>query len=101
MWYCPSRKPWTAALPNLTLRWGAGNLVKSGGEERTVLRVIVAIEKLEATLQYEGTDTPPLALASVEDLSVSLNVHPSTLQLKGSLGNLRAIDTTLPEVMNP
>ena len=62
------------------------------------MRVIVAIEKLEATLQYEGTDTAPLALASVEDLSVSLNVHPSTLQLKGSLGNLRAIDACLPEV---
>ncbi len=63
------------------------------------MRVIVAIEKLEATLQYEGTDTPPMALASVEDLSVSLNVHPSTLQLQGSLGNLCATDTTLPEVL--
>ncbi|KAK9864527.1 hypothetical protein WJX84_002714 [Apatococcus fuscideae] len=74
-----------------------GNLVKSGGEERTVMRVIAAIEKLEVTLQYEGVDTPPLALASMEDISVSLNVHPSTLALKGSLGNLRATDTTLPE----
>ena len=76
----------------------AGNLVKSGGEERTVMRVIAAVEKLEVTLQYEGTDTPPLALASMEDISVSLNVHPSTLALRGSLGNLRATDTTLPEV---
>ena len=77
----------------------AGNLVKSGGEERTIMRVIAAIGKLEVTLQYEGADTPPLALASMEQLSVSLNVHPSTLALKGSLGNLRATDTTLPEVM--
>lgn len=84
--------PWILLLP-------AGNLVKSGGEERTIMRVIAAVGKLEVTLQYEGADTPPLALASMEQLSVSLNVHPSTLALKGSLGNLRATDTTLPEVM--
>ena len=63
------------------------------------MKVIAAVEKLEVTLQYEGTETPPLALASMEDISVSLNVHPSTLALKGSLGNLRATDTTLPEVL--
>lgn len=76
----------------------AGNLVKSGGEERTIMRVVAAIGKLEVTLQYEGANTPPLALASMEQLSVSLNVHPSTLALKGSLGNLRATDAMLPEV---
>ncbi|KAK9858457.1 hypothetical protein WJX84_002370 [Apatococcus fuscideae] len=85
------------SISDLSSLENAGDLVKSGGEERTLMRVIVAIEKLEATLQYEGTDTPPMALASVEDLSVSLNVHPSTLQLQGSLGNLCATDTTLPE----
>lgn len=68
-----------------------------GGAERVVFRLLVEVERLEATLNYESAAAPPLALATVEDVRLSLHVHPATLRLAASLGNLRAQDGALPE----
>ena len=74
-----------------------GALVLEGGAERVVFRLLVEVERLEATLNYESAAAPPLALATVEDARLSLHVHPATLRLAASLGNLRAQDGALPE----
>ncbi|KAK9834254.1 hypothetical protein WJX81_000411 [Elliptochloris bilobata] len=75
----------------------AGTLVLEGGAERVIFRLLVEVERLEATLNYESATAPPLALASVEDVRLSLRVQPATLRLAASLGNLRAQDGALPE----
>ena len=69
-----------------------------GGSERVVFRLLVEVDKLEASLLYESASAPPLALAHIEDVSFNLHVHPATLRLTASLGNLRAQDGALPEV---
>ena len=69
-----------------------------GGAERVVFRLLVEVERLEATLNYESLSAPAAALATVEDVRLSLRVHPATLRLAASLGNLRAQDGALPEV---
>ena len=74
-----------------------GTLVLEGGAERVVFRLLVEVERLEATLNYESASAPALALATVEDVRLSLRVHPATLRLAASLGNLRAQDGALPE----
>ncbi len=79
----------------------AGTLVLEGGAERVVFRLLVEVERLEATLNYEAAAAPPAALASVEDVRASLRVHPATLRLAASLGNLRAQDGALPQVPGP
>lgn len=63
-----------------------------------VFRFIAQVDNLAASLLYEDETSQPLALASIEDVSFNLNVHPETLALNTSLGNLRVQDCVLPEV---
>ena len=77
---------------------GTGRLVLGGGAERTVFRLQVEVGQLEATLLYEDATSRPLALAHIEDVRFNLHVHPATLRLTASLGNLRAQDGQLAEV---
>jgi hypothetical protein len=79
----------------------SGNLVVEGGSERVLFRLLVDMERLEATLNYESCESPPLALAAIEDVRFNLGVHPAALALSASLGNLRAQDCGLPEVRAP
>ena len=69
-----------------------------GGRERIVFRLSLELEKLEATLRYEAQDAMPLAMATMEQARFQVSVHPATLLLNATLGNLRAQDCTLPEV---
>lgn len=73
-------------------------LVLSGGSERVVFRLIAQVDKLAASLLYEDGESTPLAIAGIEDVSFNLNVHPETLALNTSLGNLKVQDGVLPEV---
>ena len=84
--------------PRPTCMSAPGTLVLEGGSERVVFRLLVEVERLEATLNYESPTAPAAALATVEDVRLSLRVHPATLRLAASLGNLRAQDGALPEV---
>jgi hypothetical protein len=59
---------------------------------------MVEMERLEATLNYESCEVPPLMLAAIEDVRFNLNIHPTTLFINASLGNMRAQDGVLPEV---
>ena len=73
-------------------------MVLEGGSERTVFRLLMEVDKLEATLLYEDEGAAPLALAHIEDVRFNLHIHPATLRLTASLGNLKAQDGQLPEV---
>ena len=73
-------------------------MVLEGGSERTVFRLLLEVNKLEATLLYEDEGAAPLALAHIEDVRFNLHIHPATLRLTASLGNLKAQDGQLPEV---
>jgi len=59
------------------------------------------VEKLVASLLYEDGESPPLALAQIEDVRFNLKVHPATLTLTTVLGNLKAQDGRLPQVITP
>ncbi|KAK9908805.1 hypothetical protein WJX75_003140 [Coccomyxa subellipsoidea] len=74
-----------------------GNLVMEGGSERVVFRLLVEMERLEASLNYESCSAPPLLLAAIEDVHFNLSVHPGTLLINANLGNMRAQDGALPE----
>lgn len=70
-----------------------------GGSERVVFRLLVEMERLEASLNYESCSAPPLLLAAIEDVHFNLSVHPGTLLINANLGNMRAQDGALPEVV--
>ncbi|KAK9819963.1 hypothetical protein WJX72_004515 [[Myrmecia] bisecta] len=74
----------------------AGKLQLGGGSERVVFRLIVEMEKLEAVFNYEGRAEDALALASIDDVRFNLNIHPATLLLTASLGNVRLQDGAMP-----
>lgn len=69
----------------------------AGGAGRTVFRFILEMEKLEATFLYESATAAPLALVFVEDFRFNLDIHPGTLRLTASLGNMLTKDGALPE----
>ena len=81
-----------------TLAACAGNLVLEGGRDRVVFRLLMEVERLEATFNYESASAPPLLLAAIEDVRFNLSVNPGTLVINASLGNMRAQDCVLPEV---
>ncbi len=56
------------------------------------------MERLEANLNYESCSAPPLLLAAIEDVRFNLSIHPGTLLINATLGNMRAQDGVLPEV---
>lgn len=66
-----------------------------------VFRLMVEMERLEATLNYESCSAPPLLLAAIEDVRFNLSIHPGTLLINASLGNMRAQDGILPKVISP
>lgn len=76
----------------------AGNLVLEGGRDRVVFRLLMEVERLEATFNYESAAAPPLLLAAIEDVRFNVTVNPGTLVINASLGNMRAQDCVLPEV---
>ena len=71
----------------------------SGGEDRVVFRFVAQVEHLSASLLYEDAQSPPLAVAGIDDFSFNLNIRPETLSLNTSLGNLKVEDGSLPEVL--
>lgn len=79
----------------------AGNLVLEGGRDRVVFRLLMEVERLEATFNYESASAQPLLLAAIEDVRFNLSVNPGTLVINASLGNMRAQDCVLPEVCQP
>lgn len=85
--------------------WGplccADALVRKGGEVRTTFRMSMEVQQLQATLNYETKSAATLALASIEDVGFDLAIHPSTMGLSATLGNLRAQDGTLALVRCP
>ena len=72
--------------------------MREGGTERTVFKMSVKLSKLEARMDYEAAGAAPLALLSMEAVHFDLAIHPSTMKLTASLGNLRGQDGQLPEV---
>ena len=76
----------------------AGGLVAAGGADRVIFRLLVDVERLEATLNYESAGAAPLASAAIEDVTFNTSLTPATLAVTASLGNLRAQDCGLPEV---
>ena len=77
----------------------ADSLVRKGGDERTTFRLSMAVQKLQATLNYETSDPGAcLALTSIDDVQFSLDIHPSTLGLSATLGNLLAQDGSVSQV---
>ena len=58
----------------------------------------MAVQHLEAALNYEATAAPALAQLSVADLGFDLALQPVGMALSASLGNLRAQDASLAEV---
>ena len=62
-----------------------------------VFRLLMEVERLEATFNYESATAPPLLLAAIEDVRFNLSVNPGTLVINASLGNMRAQDCVLPE----
>ena len=72
-------------------------MFSAGGAGRTVFRLILEMEKLEATFQYESSSAAPLALVFVEDFRFNLDINPGTLRLTASLGNMLTKDGALPD----
>ena len=76
----------------------AAGLMREGGTQRTVFKMSIKLSKLEARMDYEAAGAAPLALLSMEAVHFDLAIHPSTMKLTASLGNLRGQDGQLPEV---
>lgn len=72
--------------------------MRKGGDDRTTFKLTMEVQQLQATLNYESSSAAALALASIEDVHFDLAIHPSTLGVSATLGNLRAQDATLNEV---
>ncbi|KAK9815130.1 hypothetical protein WJX73_008307 [Symbiochloris irregularis] len=73
------------------------SLARKGGDERTTFRLSLKVQQLQAALNYEAGDAPALALTSIDDMDLSLDIHPRSMGLSATLGNLRAQDGTLEE----
>lgn len=54
------------------------------------------VAKVALHLNYEGDVSTPLAIGSIDNFTLQLAVHPTTLQLDTSLGNLVAEYGSLP-----
>jgi hypothetical protein len=78
-----------------------GTLVKEGGEDRVIFRLSVEVEKLEVVFNYESPTAAPLGAAYVERVIFCLGVHPTSIVIDASLGNMKAVDGALPEVLLP
>ena len=76
----------------------AAGLVAAGGSERVIFRLLLDVERLEATLNYESAAGAPLMSAAIEDVTFNTSLTPATLTVNASLGNMRAQDCGLPEV---
>ena len=76
-------------------------LKRPGSSERTTFKLQMAVQQLEATLNYEAAAAPALALVSVQDLGFTLALQPASMALSARLGNVRAQDCSLPEVRGP
>lgn len=72
--------------------------MKEGGASRVIFRLQVEVEKLEVEFNYESATAPPLGAAYVERLTFCLGVHPTSIVIDASLGNMKAVDGALPEV---
>lgn len=72
--------------------------MKEGGERRVIFRLQVDVEKLEVEFNYESATVPPLGTAYVERVTFCLGVHPTSIVIDASLGNMKAVDGALPEV---
>ena len=69
-----------------------------GSGDRCIFRLLLEVERLEATFWYEMAAAPPLAITSVDDLHFNVSIYPSTLKVDASLGNVCAQDAILPMV---
>jgi vacuolar protein sorting-associated protein 13A/C len=54
------------------------------------------VSKVELHLDYEGFTTECMAIGAMQDFAFHLSVHPATLALTASLGNLVAEYGALP-----
>lgn len=54
------------------------------------------VTKVELHLNYEGDIQLPLAIGSIDNFVLQLALHPATMQLDASLGNLVAEYGALP-----
>lgn len=70
---------------------------RSGGDRRTVFKLVFSVHKLQLDLLYEGFGLAPLAMCSVTDFDLSVDVHPDTLHLKSTLGNAQVDDCSVSE----
>lgn len=77
---------------------GANLLLASGGGNRKVFSLHVALQGLHLIANYEGIECLSLAKGSVDDFSFHLDVHTdSTLHIDASLGNIQVFDCSIPE----
>eukprot|EP00887_Chlorella_sp_A99_P001951 scaffold18.g1951.t1 len=86
----------SAAEQQLLLAGSAGG-AEEGSHACTLFRMSVTLSTLQVVLNYEGEGGQTLAQASMERFSFGLDIAPdTTLTIQASLGNVRALDTTLP-----
>lgn len=52
-------------------------LVLEGGQQRTVFRLSIQMQRLEAVFNYEASDAPPLGSISVQVLCMMLKPRSS------------------------
>eukprot|EP00884_Botryococcus_braunii_P010315 jgi/Botrbrau1/19285/Bobra.0073s0028.1 len=95
----PVTSPESVSIPEPLSTAGVeeGTLVKEGGAERVIFRLNVEVEKLEVVFNYESATAAPLGIAYVERVVFCLGVHPTSIVIDASLGNMKAVDGALPE----
>ncbi len=62
-----------------------------------MLLATTQVNKVELHLSYEGSCDTPLCIGSVDNFVFELGVHPATLILRASLGNMVLLYGALPE----
>jgi hypothetical protein len=78
-------------------------LVRSGSSasasaDRSTFRLTASLGTLQVRLNYEGAGCATLSQASVDAFTFGLDVKPdSSMTIRSTLGNVRALDCTLPE----
>ena len=70
---------------------------RAGGATRTLIRFGLRVQKLELQLQYEGFAVVPLLQAGVRDYDMLVHVHPESMLLTATLGNVQVEDCRLDE----
>jgi hypothetical protein len=76
---------------------GSAAPTRSGGDKRTVFKLVFSVHKLQLDLLYEGFALTPLAMCSVTDFDLKVDIHPDTLHLASTLGNAQVDDCSLSE----